>query len=449
MCSSVGSWDGIRDQVRRTSGDENMAALLLGEAADEHGRLRPPNTRDGSLRLFGAGPADVQVVLYRDPAYWCPYCQRVQLQLEYKRVPYSMRMINMRCYGAKPQYYLRKVPSGLLPAVELNGRLITESVDIMLDIEEAFPDRTSLVPSRREDLLRKLMGLERDCFALWCGWLFRPFGGDRARDGFVRAMRAWCDALERIDRSGPFLLGSQVCLVDIMAAPFFERYAATTKYWKGYQLRQEFPAIDSWMSALETEVDSFATTKADDFSTVHDIPPQYGNAYYGPSAERLQRSIDGLDGSWEVEAVADSSCDRLEAAAAVVRGGEKLVKFALRGVGKRPRTVTAPLADPDAVPDEQLAQEMDAALRIIAEALLVGAGSGDEASIAADISGSETVKMRLATCLAYLRDRIGVPRDMSAGAALQLRAYINWFNRAMLGDRAWDNVRASLSVAKA
>ena len=33
---------------------------------------------------------------------------------------------------------------------------------------------------------------------------------------------------------------------------------------------------------------------------------------------------------------------------------------------------------------------------------------------------------QLDTCLAYLRDRVGVPRDLSPGAAAQFRAHLNW-----------------------
>ena len=52
----------------------------------------------------------------------------------------------MRCYGPKTTAYLRLTPSGLLPALELDGRFFTESAAIMDLLERAFPDNKPLVP---------------------------------------------------------------------------------------------------------------------------------------------------------------------------------------------------------------------------------------------------------------------------------------------------------------
>jgi len=64
------------------------------------------------LRLFGKTEKDVRVVLYRDDAGWCPYCQKVWLLLEEKQMPYRIEHINMRSYGEKPDWcvtYVRRV----------------------------------------------------------------------------------------------------------------------------------------------------------------------------------------------------------------------------------------------------------------------------------------------------------------------------------------------------
>jgi glutathione S-transferase len=48
------------------------------------------------------------------------------LLVEEKQVPIKIELVPMRSYGDKPAAFLRKVPSGLLPAIEVNGKIITE-----------------------------------------------------------------------------------------------------------------------------------------------------------------------------------------------------------------------------------------------------------------------------------------------------------------------------------
>ena len=84
-----------------------------------------PTSPQASLRLFGAMPGEVRVTLYRDHHAWCPYCQKVWLWLEERRIPYRIRKVTMFCYGEKERWYTRLVPSGMLPARELDGRVIT------------------------------------------------------------------------------------------------------------------------------------------------------------------------------------------------------------------------------------------------------------------------------------------------------------------------------------
>lgn len=61
----------------------------------------------------------------------CPYCQKLMLLIEEKQVPVRLDLVPMRSYGDKPREFLQKVPGGLLPAIEVNGKIITESQVIM------------------------------------------------------------------------------------------------------------------------------------------------------------------------------------------------------------------------------------------------------------------------------------------------------------------------------
>ena len=61
-------------------------------------RRQGPSNPLSLRRTFGT-EGEPRVKLYRDHAAWCPYCQKVWLQLEEKRIPYVIEKINMRCYG--------------------------------------------------------------------------------------------------------------------------------------------------------------------------------------------------------------------------------------------------------------------------------------------------------------------------------------------------------------
>lgn len=137
--------------------------------------LISPTKERESLRLFSQKDADVRLVLYRDHACWCPYCHKVQLLLEAKKVPYMVKKVNMSCYGSKPAEFLKIVPTGLLPVIQLDGKVITESMDIMFLLEDTFqtPYR-QMIPVDDNDMMQafhRYMRLERVFTGSWLGAL--------------------------------------------------------------------------------------------------------------------------------------------------------------------------------------------------------------------------------------------------------------------------------------
>lgn len=191
---------------------------------------RGPATSIAPLRLFDAPDGtEPRVTLYRDAASWCPYCQKVWLFLEEKRVPYRVEKINMRCYGAKPDWFQALSPSGNLPVASIDGKVLSESNAILAALEETFTaGYKPMLPAdddARAARVPALLKLERALFNHWMRWLV-------ARSAFEDEMMAeMCELLSSVDAQlasaspGPFFLGPDLSMLDCLFAPFLERIA--------------------------------------------------------------------------------------------------------------------------------------------------------------------------------------------------------------------------------
>lgn len=423
--------------------------------------LKPdaPTNPHATVRTFGQPESSIRIKLYRDHAAWCPYCHKVWLQLEEKRIPYTVEKINMRAYGDKPAAFMAKVPGGLLPVIEFDGRVVTESAVIMQLIEDEFPNHQPLLPrAGTADRARAdgLMRLERLLFSDWLGWLCNDWDPEGKRARFEKTMDIVAKELEA--SGGPFFMGSQLTLVDITFTSMMERVAASIAYYKGSYIRGQgrWPAVERWFDALEKR-ETYLGTKSDYYTHCHDLPPQLGGCAMAPEGTLVAASLDGqarIGGGWRLPLAPLTSYsmpepyspgdnpeeDRLEAAAKVIRNRAALTRFALRGPGRPgPKPVSAPLADPTAVPALEHTDAMDAGLRSVAYALVKGSGGGAPAEVTVSPSPSSVPSPSFSSKgpakwypvapviqgAEYVRDRVGVPRDLRLPAARQLRAYLN------------------------
>lgn len=348
-----------------------------------------PTNAQSRLRLFGQSESDIRVTLYRDNHAWCPYCQKIWLWLEEKRIPYRIEKVTMFCYGQKEDWYKRIVPSGMLPALALDGRIITESDDILVALERAFG---SLGPGMNDPAILPLRQLERLLFRAWCGWLCQPsgwFGQEKNnRRQFVETVQAVEAALQKT--SGPYFL-EDFSTADVIFTPYVERMNASLYYYKGYSLRsvnsrEENPAFSAWFDAMESR-ETYRGTQSDFHTHVHDLPPQMGGCYENDEKQTKinQQRVD--NGPWKgLPDVAYVEPDKTkeEALARVIKHRHNIIK--------------ANPAD---------GEKFDTALRCALTYLMTATVCEPPAD--SDIG------------LRYLRDRINVPRDMSIYAAKHLR----------------------------
>ena len=192
----------------------------------------------------------------------------------------------------------------MLPALELDGRLYTESDVILSELEDVFGP---LYKGMTDPAVVPLRRLERVLFGAWCNWLCRQhwpaFQEKSAQKEFERAVAMVEEALALTP--GDFFL-EKPSTADVVFTPYIERMSASLFYYKGYVLRcpEKNPNIARWFDAMET-LETYRGTQSDFHTHVHDLPPQMGGCYENGEPEQ-QRCKDLVDhGPWRGAKIPD------------------------------------------------------------------------------------------------------------------------------------------------
>jgi len=395
---------------------------------------RGASSHKANIRLFDAPDGYTpDITLYRDTAGWCPYCEKVWLYLEEKRIPYSVIKVPMNCYGKKPDSFYKISPSGGIPVVVIKGKIISESNDIINYIEKELTNEKNIllpndVPSEE---VKKILKLERKLFNCWFSWLTSRQDSENEMDEIFQQVDQ-----ELFKTGGPYFLGSNLSIVDIMYAPFLERMAASLPYFKGFECRSNrYPNLLKWYEAMDSR-DSYIGIKSDYYTHVTDLPPQIGNCYFNvakstPYKEQIHGGVWNInvkvDGCFEPMIPLDTKVACRDAVRNCIGNFENIVNFSARGCGQKgfPQ-VSAPLSDPNAISNSTFNHEISIALRFILHTMLTNEYDFDGNTEIKDMLDSFN-KVELVKCIEYLRDRISVPRDMYIHSARQLRAHLNFF----------------------
>ncbi|MEH2128499.1 glutathione S-transferase family protein [Nostoc sp.] len=350
-------------------------------------------------------PPDTEpsVLLYRDTNSWCPFCERVWFALEEKEIPFATEFIDL---NNKPKWYTDLVSTTLVPAAKIEDKLVYESKDILLALEERFGP--TLLPEDPEENTVARQWLEdaetngvRD---IAYKFLRQPPEDPHELASLQAAFEAKLDELEQLlgKYPGPYFL-STFSVVDITYSPHLDRLAANLPVYRGYQLKgnPRYPRINAWFEALKQRP-AYHRVKSDDTTNNLLLRRRWGVTPIGnplPPDPAISQEIQF----------------RAEAAERLTDNREVALGDILKNSG-----VQALAVNGDTTP---VKEAVDFHLRLLADYLINGNGAAlPWGRVGGKDNADPTAAAVGAITLAYVRNRICAPRDMSAGAATAFRA---------------------------
>jgi glutathione S-transferase len=199
--------------------------------------------------------------------YSC-YVRIARLALIEKGVDHELVPVDIFAKGGSPEWYREIHPFGRIPAFEQGGFRLFETTAITRYVDEAFegPSLQPKEPARRA-VMNQIIGL-LDAYAyramvwdIYVETVSKPKSGKEIDEARVAAAIPIAETalatLARLKSGGRFLLGDDISLADLHAAPIFgyfakaplampmiEKHAGLLVWWERMQARPSFGATE-------------------------------------------------------------------------------------------------------------------------------------------------------------------------------------------------------------
>lgn len=219
-----------------------------------------------------------------------PTVQRVWLTLEEKKIPYQYIEVNP--YN-KPESLLKLNPRGLVPTLEVpnpqdpsNPKPLYESNIVLEYLEEAYPTHTPHILPTNNPYEKARARIWADFVASRVVSAFHRFlqyqpeanaspeeaeaGRDKVRTDLLGFLKTW---ISEADPEGPYFLGKEISLPDLVLAPWAIRLWVFDHFKEGLGLPTEGSAEDDqawqrwrkWIKAIEARKSIQQTTSEKEY----------------------------------------------------------------------------------------------------------------------------------------------------------------------------------------
>ncbi|KAK1571994.1 hypothetical protein Q3G72_025817 [Acer saccharum] len=179
----------------------------------------------------------------------CPFCHRVQLTLEEKKIPYKLHLVNL---SNKPQWFLDISPEGKVPVVKFDDKWVPDSDVIVGILEEKFPEPSLITPPEFASVGSKI-------FPTFIKFVKSKDSNDGSEQALHEELKALNEHLEK--NGGPFIAGEKITAVDLSLVPKLYHLKIALGHFKKWSVPESLTHVHNYIKATFGR-ESFEKTKA-------------------------------------------------------------------------------------------------------------------------------------------------------------------------------------------